>query len=192
MEVASDNVRHADNQQVTNGKRISDEYFSGFVDGEGCFYVGFSKREDLPLKWQIITEFHLSQNPGGKNILEAFRQRLGCGYIKLNHPRSLRDKSWVFIVKKRNELQGKLVPFFKKYMLHSQKKDDFLIFTKVLEIIETGEHLKYEGFKKIVNLVFRIAKATNKKYTKEMLLSTGNLRDYTPDSRKRKDIVRTV
>lgn len=65
----SDNVLSADNQQAAK-KDISDEYLSGFTDGEGCFYVGFSKRIDLPLKWQVITEFHLSQNPGGKMFLK--------------------------------------------------------------------------------------------------------------------------
>src|SRR3989344_770743 len=73
--ISSDNSSRADNQQVTEEK-ISNEYLCGFVDGEGCFYVGFGKRTDLPLKWQIITEFHLSQNPGGKNVLETFIKRL--------------------------------------------------------------------------------------------------------------------
>src|SRR3989338_2097749 len=100
----SENVSSADNQQVTE-INISNEYFCGFTDGEGCFYVGFSKRPDLPIKWQIITEFHLSQNPGGKIILETFRDRLGCGYLKPNHPRSNRDKTWVLIVKDRNDLK---------------------------------------------------------------------------------------
>ncbi len=42
--------------------------------------MGFSKRKDLPLGWQIITEFHLSQNPGGKNILEGFSKKLKKNY----------------------------------------------------------------------------------------------------------------
>src|SRR3990167_5053964 len=79
--MSSKKALDADNQQAIENK-VSNEYLSGFVDGEGCFYVGFGKREDLPLKWQIITEFHLSQNPGGKNVLEEFSRRLGCGYLK--------------------------------------------------------------------------------------------------------------
>jgi len=170
MQTSSKNVRHADNQQVTRKKRISDEYFAGFVDGEGCFYVGFSKRNDLPLKWQIITEFHVSQNPGGKNILEEFQRRLGCGYIKPNHPKNPRDKSWVLIVKDRKDLREKVVPFFKKHPVHSQKKNDFLIFMQALEIISKGEHLKRKGFKKVVNLAFQSPKTSLKRYSKNMLL----------------------
>ena len=181
MGKSSNNVRHADNQQVTKSRKISNEYFSGFVDGEGCFYVGFSKRKDLPLKWQIITEFHLSQNPGGKNILETFQKRLGCGYIKLNHPGNSKDRSWVLIVKDRKDLNKKLIPFFKKYPLHSGKKYDFLTFVRTLEIIGKKEHLKPKGFRKIVDLVHKGPKSKGKRYSKKELLAFGNLRDYTPD-----------
>ena len=190
---SSDNAEHADNQQVSGIRRISDEYLAGFVDGEGCFYVGFGKREDLPLKWQVITEFHLSQNPQGKNILDAFRKRLGCGYIKPNHPGSARDKTWVLIIKDRKELKEKLIPFFNKHPLHSGKKDDFIVFAKVLEIIQTGAHLEIKGLKAIVEMVFRSSKTKSKRYSKQEIVSSLNLRDYTPDPIiNRKDIVRTA
>lgn len=166
----SENTSSADNQQVTDYK-ISDEYFCGFVDGEGCFYVGFGKRKDLPLKWQIITEFHLSQNPGGKIVLDSFRRRLGCGYIKPNHPGSQRDKTWVLIVKDREELGKKLIPFFIKHPLKTGKEKEFQVFRQVLEIIQEGSHLKKEGFKKIVELVFSLPRVTKKRYSKVDLLS---------------------
>ena len=169
---SSDNVRYADNQQVRRRARISGEYFAGFVDGEGCFYVGFGKRKDLPLNWQVITEFHLSQNPGGKNILEEFQKRLGCGYIKPNHPKNPKDKSWVLIVKDRKDLSQKLIPFFRKHPLHSSKSEDLHIFVQVLDIIDKGEHLKREGFNKIVEIVFKSPRKTTKKYSRDMLISS--------------------
>ena len=138
--MSSKNVKCADNQQARKVD-VPDEYLAGFVDGEGCFYVGFSQRQDLPLKWQIITEFHLSQNPSGKNILQAFQKRLGCGYIKPNHLKNKRDKTWVLIVKNRNDLRSKLIPFFRKHYLHSQKHKDFLVFAEVIELINKGMHL---------------------------------------------------
>ncbi|MBL7150486.1 LAGLIDADG family homing endonuclease, partial [Candidatus Microgenomates bacterium] len=140
--MSSDNVKGADNQQESKShRRISSEYLAGFTDGEGCFYIGFSKRNDLPLKWQIITEFHLSQNPGGRNILREFCKRIGCGYIKLNHPGSSRDKSLVLIVKNKNDLREKLIPFFKKHPLYSGKARDFEIFERVLFFMKDKQHL---------------------------------------------------
>lgn len=167
--MSSENVQYADNQQVSGDIRISNEYFAGFVDGEGCFYVGFSKRRDLPLRWQVITEFHLSQNPGGKNVLEAFQKRIDCGYLKPNHLKNPKDKSWVLIVKKRKDLLEKIIPFFKKHPLHSSKNRDFQVFIQVLSIMNKGEHLKREGFNKVVEAVFKVPKTTLKKYSRETL-----------------------
>ncbi len=162
----------ADNQQATK-QVISNEYLAGFTDGEGCFYVGFGKREDLPLKWQVITEFHVSQNPGGKNVLEEFRKRLDCGYLKPNHGRNLKDKSWILIVKNREDLIKRVIPFFKKHTLFTTKRKDFEVFEKVLTIIAEGKHLQKDGFKKIVMLVFSQTRNTNKRYSKETLLGEG-------------------
>ena len=181
--MSSENGRCADNQQASR-KKISDEYFSGFVDGEGCFYVGFSRRKDLPLGWQIITEFHLSQNPQGKLILEEFQRRLGCGYIKPNHAKSKNDKTWVLIVKDRKQLKKRLIPFFQKHPLHSGKRKDFMLFLNVLRLIEKKEHLQLEGFRKIVNLIFQLPRS-GKHYSKQEIFSSCSLRDYTPNAYKR-------
>ena len=166
----SDNAKSADNQQAA-GKGISNEYFVGFTDGEGCFYCGFGRRKDLPLKWQIITEFHVSQNPGGKNVLDDFRKRLGCGYLKPNHAKNPKDKSWILIVKNREDLRNRVIPFFKKYPLQTSKKYDFEIFAKVLNAIKNGEHLSKDGLRKVVELVFSNKRVTNKRYSKEDILS---------------------
>lgn len=150
--------------------KISDDYLTGFVDGEGCFYIGFSKRLDLPLKWQIITEFHLSQNPGGHLILKAFQDRLKCGYIKANHYKSKTDKSLVLIIKRRQDLVEKLLPFFDKHLLYSNKSKDYAVFKEVLLRIAKKDHLTKLGFNKIVNLVFSLKRNTNKKYSRRDLL----------------------
>lgn len=134
--------------------------------------MGFSKRKDLPIGWQIITEFHVSQNPGSRNVLEALRDRLGCGYLKPNHAKSNTDKTWVLIVKNRKDLQEKVIPFFENHPLHSAKNHDFILFKKVLEIIKEGKHLDKNGFRKIAELVFSTNRQTKKRYTKEMILSS--------------------
>lgn len=171
--MSSENARGADNQQESKSPRqISSDYLAGFADGEGCFYLGFGKRCDLPLKWQIITEFHLNQNPGGKNILREFQRRIGCGYIKPNHPKKPRDKPWVLIVKSHKDLRGKLIPFFKKYPLRSGKARSFEIFERVLFLMKEGKHLTREGFKIIVGIVFTSPYLGKKKYSKEEILSS--------------------
>jgi hypothetical protein len=171
--MSSEKAGCADNQQASSGI-ISDEYLTGFTEGEGCFYVGFSKRDDLPLGWQVITEFHLSQNPGGKNILEAFKKRLGCGYLKLNHPKSQKDKTWVLIIKDRRNIREKLIPFFQRHPLHSQKAKEYTVFKEVLEAVGLKEHLNPDGLKRIVEKVFQLPRNTKKRYSKEDILSAAS------------------
>ncbi len=170
--MSSKNAIGADNQQGSKKiKRISDDYFAGFTDGEGCFYTGFSKRNDLPFRWQIITEFHLSQNPKGKIILEEFKKRIGCGYIKQNHPDNTKDKSLVLIIKKQDELREKLIPFFEKHPLYSGKKNDFEVFRKTLYLMKEKKHLTRSGFRNIVNDIFARTDLGKRRYSKEEILS---------------------
>ena len=47
----------ADNQQ----ERLS-WYVAGYVDGEGSFHVAIQKSDNVRLGYQVIPEFHVSQN----------------------------------------------------------------------------------------------------------------------------------
>ena len=61
-------------------------YLAGFADGEGCFYVGVHPTKNVALGWQVIPEFHVSQNGERISVLRLFLNTLGCGVIKKNAP----------------------------------------------------------------------------------------------------------
>jgi hypothetical protein len=46
----SDNPTGADNQQ----ERLSAEWVVGFVDGEGCFFVGINRQPSMKIGWQAF------------------------------------------------------------------------------------------------------------------------------------------
>jgi hypothetical protein len=152
-------------------EEISNEYLAGFADGEGCFYVGIVPARTTKFGWQIIVEFRVSQNPQGKRILEAFRERLGCGTIKPNHRLSLTDKTSVFVVRDQSELLSKVVPFFERYPIHSGKRMQFEKFKTVLLMIQEGKHLTREGFIDIVEIASQM-NSKNKRYRKEKILAS--------------------
>ena len=89
----SDNVTGADNQQ----ERL-DGYIAGYVDGEGSFSVSVQRNSTCRVGFQLIPEFHVSQNGDRAQVLEMIRDRLGCGYIK---PNSKRDRALVLVVRER-------------------------------------------------------------------------------------------
>ncbi|OGC50745.1 hypothetical protein A2716_01770 [candidate division WWE3 bacterium RIFCSPHIGHO2_01_FULL_40_23] len=149
---------------------IPDSYFSGFVDGEGCFYVGIVPSKFNKNGFQIITEFHVSQNPRGRIVLDQLKNRLGCGYIKPNHKASTDDVSLVLVVKDNKDLKEKVIPFFLKNPLISGKYQDFLKFKETVELISQGEHLTDQGFKLILDLAYSM-NTTHRRIPKGVILS---------------------
>ncbi len=94
-------------------------YIAGFVDGEGSFHIAFQERPDLKFGWQAVPEFHVSQNYTSRVVLESIRDFLQCGYIKANDAAGKRDKTLVYVVRDRNDLLQKVIPFFERYVLLS-------------------------------------------------------------------------
>ena len=152
---------------------MDNHYIAGFVDGEGSFHVAFQRSDDVRLGWQVIPEFHLSQNASSKHVLEAIQGRFGCGSIKENHRGRKNDHTYVLVVRNRQDLATKVIPFFERYPLYTQKKNDFSIFRKVVEMMEQKHHLSREGFSEIVYLAYSMnADGYRRKVPKEEILTT--------------------
>jgi len=65
-----------------NKKRNIHEYISGYVDGEGCFSVSFSKREKFLVGIETKPSFSVSQNEDRSQILFLIKKEFGCGFIR--------------------------------------------------------------------------------------------------------------
>ena len=142
----------ADNQQERPGGIRS--YISGFVDGEGCFSITIQKSNNVKLGIQVIPEFHVSQHQNRTEVLEVIRKELGCGYIKPNDPGNPKDQTSVFVVRNKNDLRNKVVPFFKKSPLVSIKQTDFEKFSQVVSLMENSGHLEKDGLITILKIAY--------------------------------------
>ena len=129
-------------------------YIAGFVDGEGSFHIAFQKRPDLKFGWQAVPEFHVSQNFTSRKVLEGIQETLQCGYIKANDAAGKRDKTLVYVVRDRNDLLQKILPFFERYPLQTEKQKDFETFRKIVQKMDSNEHLTSDGFEEIVRLAY--------------------------------------
>jgi hypothetical protein len=140
-----DNVSGADNQQ----ERL-DGYISGYVDGEGSFSVVVNRNPSCRTGFQLVPEFHVSQNGDRTQVLELIRRRLGdCGYIK---PNGRRDRAVVFVVRRRTDLLERVIPFFEASPLLSSKQRDFEKFAKIVRAMDVGRHRSQEGFQDLLAL----------------------------------------
>ena len=152
---------------------MEDHYIAGFVDGEGSFHVAFQRNPDVKIGWQAIPEFHVSQNVSSRNVLEAIRERLGCGIIKANHRGSRNDRTHVLVVRNRYDLAMKVIPFFDRYSLHTEKRNDFRRFKQVVEMMMLGAHRSTDGFTKIVDIAYAMnAGGNRRKVPQENILRT--------------------
>ena len=138
--MGSDNPTGAVNQQ----ERL-DPYIAGYVDGEGTFHVALQRNPTCRLGWQLVPEFHVSQVPERRQVLDLIQERLRCGYIRENH-RGSRDTTLVFVVRKRIHLLERVIPFFETQPLLSSKQDEFLRFAGIVQAMARGVHLVPEGF----------------------------------------------
>jgi hypothetical protein len=130
---------------AVNQQERLDAYIAGFVDGEGSFSVSIQRNPSCRVGWQLRPEFHVSQNPERKSVLELIQARLGCGVIRENHS-GTRDTSLVFVVRKRTDLVTAVIPFFEAQPLVSSKQEDFRAFARIVRQMEEGMHLSVLGY----------------------------------------------
>jgi LAGLIDADG endonuclease len=138
-------VSGADNQQ----ERL-DGYISGYVDGEGCFSVVVNRNPTCRSGFQLVPEFHVSQNGERAQALAIIRDRLGgCGYIKRN---GRRDRALVYVVRKREDLLCQVIPFFETSPLLSSKQAEFEKFASIVRAMALGHHRSSEGFVELLKM----------------------------------------
>ena len=138
MEEPSETTRSA------QSSHLEAQWVVGFVDGEGCFYIGINSQPSMSSHFQVLPEFTVVQYKKDVQILYALKQFFGCGVVRSNH-----GDRMAFRVRSIDHLWNIIVPFFDKHSLKSKKKLDYLKFRKVLLYIKQGKHLSLEGIERI-------------------------------------------
>lgn len=57
-----------------------------------------------------------------------------------------------FRVSSLKQILNKIIPHFDKYFLITQKRADYLLFKKIVLLMEQGEHLREKGLQAIINI----------------------------------------
>ena len=121
-------------------------YIAGFTDGEGSFNVSIKKRLDYKESWKLTASFNISQKD--RVILAWIKHILRCGTL-----RERKDGVVYYEVTNITSLHDVIIPFFKVYGFRSAyKKNNFRIFSEIVEIMYANEHLIDEGFRKVLEL----------------------------------------
>lgn len=133
-------------------------FLTGFVDGEGNFYVGIHKVSKSITGYSVKISFQIGLHRKDLLLLEKIKLFFGVGIISKDgenyvkyQVRSIEDLKIIF-------------NHFDKYPLITQKQADYLLFKSVFEKMCSKQHLTKEGLLKIVAL-----KATLNKGLSEQL-----------------------
>ena len=157
----------------------------GFVDGEGCFSIGFVRqpnrgtRKGYKTGYQVVHEFAVTQGAESVEVLRSLRGFFGIGQVIMNKRfDNHKEHLYRYVVRKREDLLNTIIPFFEKHPLRSSKQANFKKFAECVRLIKDGQHLTRDGLCKIA----QITQTMNRRKPRTDLIKI--LRDQTPDIRK--------
>lgn len=139
---------------------ISPENISGFVVGEGCFYVEFGKDLKYLLQTRVRPSFVIEVVIDDEPVLNAIKEIIGCGTVyqlDFGRYKNYADKNWKkhvrYKVSNITDIAIKLIPFFEKYPLFGKKEKAFHLFKLIVQKVLDKKHLNKEGLIEISELV---------------------------------------
>jgi len=129
-------------------------WVTGFVDGEGCFYVKTSK---IHSGYKVCPYFYIAQHIRDIDLLENFVIYLNCGLVETVKTRPTQSSYRVY---KSYDITNKIIPFFEKYSLRGKKLLDFYGFKKVANIV--GQINKYDEHSATLKQILEIKRNMNR------------------------------
>ena len=149
----------ADNQQ----ERLSANWVVGFVDGEGCFYVGVNYPRN---RLQILPEFRIVQHERDEAVLFELQKFFGFGKVTINNGdrKELRVRG---IQNLKN-----IVDFFKKFPLKTKKQKDFEKFAEIIGMMSEKKHLSEVGQKRILEITEQMRRRKKRLKSSETIRQT--------------------
>lgn len=164
------NTQHVGSQLPTKSSMELSYYITGFVDGEGCFSISFSKRAKMKTGIEIRPSFSIGQNRKNLEVLQMIKNYFGCGAIRF----SKFDQSYKYDVRSIKDLKTKIIPHFKKYPLITSKKEDFQKFEYICDLIYSSKHLNKDYLKEIIKIAYSMNESGKRKYKYDDLLRMLN------------------
>lgn len=139
---------------------ITPENISGFVVGEGCFYVEFGRDTKYKLQMRVRPSFVVELAEDDIEILQAIKEVVGCGtiyHVDFGRYKTYQHKKWKrhvrYKVSNITDIATKLIPFFERYPLFGKKAKAFSYFRQIVQKVVAKQHLSTIGLEEISQLV---------------------------------------
>jgi len=108
------------------------------VNCDGCFDLQFRKdtrheRTNSPTYYRWKAQFVVTGPKNDAKILEKIKNEMGCGKVTISKDQAR------FSVQKIGDIAETVVPFFKKNRLAENKRKDFELWAKGVEVIQRNK-----------------------------------------------------
>lgn len=111
-------------------------WFSGFTDGEGCFFIRIQKNKFG--NYQALPMFQIALASRDKSILEQIRRKLRCG--KIYYFKRINGFDYYsFCIHSKKTILSKLIPLLDKHPLQSNKRKDYKMFKYIIKLCPYGK-----------------------------------------------------
>ena len=137
--------------------KLDAQWITGFVDGEGCFYVGINPHKEMTAGFQVLPEFTVVQHQRDVQVLHALKGHFGRGVVRVNH-----GDRMAYRVRGMKDLNEHIVPFFNKHPLKTRKNVDFIKFRRILQLMQKGVHLTAEGVEEIRGMAAQMNRGSSR------------------------------
>lgn len=117
------------------------------VNKEGCFDLQFRKdtrhkRLNSPTYYRWKIQFVVTEPKENEKTLQAIKKEFGCGEVSVSKDQAR------YSVQKIDDINIKIIPFFKKNKLTGKKEKDFGLWQKAGEIIYRNKGKYLTAWKK--------------------------------------------
>jgi len=127
--------------------KLNPWFITGLIDGEGSFYTSIFRNNEYKLGWQVQSIFSITLHSRDESLLLQL-QSYFCGIGSLSKQKNAVKYSVAGI----KDLKTIIIPHFEKYSLLTQKGADFILFKRIIEIMNNNSHLTLDGLYQIINI----------------------------------------
>ncbi len=138
---------------------LSADYIVGLTDGEGSFSVylhpPLKKRLKYTPYYRVEWHYYIKLREDELPLLKEVKKFFDCGFIYLQKDERINHRHcYRFEVSSYRDISQVIIPFFKKYPLHSvNRKNDFKYLCKIHNIVSKKKsHLTEAQIEKIKKL----------------------------------------
>ncbi len=127
--------------------KLNPWFLTGLVDAEGTFTIMIDKNIKRTLGWRVQAEFQIGLHVRDLALLLQIQDFFGgIGSIGKSGNMAFYSVSSV------ENLTKNIIPHFDKYFLLTQKAADFMLFSQVVELMNSKSHLSIEGLHQLINI----------------------------------------